>query len=102
MPAAVRMEAGKIWFPRKKPYMAEVEREILAFPSAAHDDIVSMVAIAAIEIAGGLRSFDMSNLVTNQNYELGEDEPELISEVSSNGLVEVINFDEEWLPEGWE
>lgn len=96
IPATIRMAAGKIWFPRGTTYMAEAERELLAFPSSAHDDIVSMISIATIEVAGGLRAFDQSNLVKNDDYELGEDEPELIGEVQSNGLVEVVNFEEDW------
>jgi len=42
------MEAGNVWFPRDAPWMGELQRELLAFPNAAHDDQVDALAYAAV------------------------------------------------------
>jgi predicted phage terminase large subunit-like protein len=48
LPLQARMEAGNVWFPRDAPWMGELQRELLAFPNAAHDDQVDALAYAAV------------------------------------------------------
>lgn len=45
--AAVYMEAGKIYFLKTLPELAEIKMELLRFPLYAHDDIVDCVSQAA-------------------------------------------------------
>jgi predicted phage terminase large subunit-like protein len=47
--AIIRIEGGQMFFPAYKeaPWMSEFARELLSFPTAAHDDDVSMVSLAA-------------------------------------------------------
>ena len=45
--AEIRLEAGSVWFP-SKPWVADLEREILSFPHGSHDDQVDSLAMAAI------------------------------------------------------
>lgn len=40
----IRMEAGQVWFPKGKPWLADLEREILSFPHGAHDDQVDCLS----------------------------------------------------------
>lgn len=47
--AEIRLEAGRIWFPTNKPFVADLEREILSFPNGLHDDQVDCLAMAAIQ-----------------------------------------------------
>lgn len=46
--AEIRMEAGRVWFPSGRPWLADLEREVLAFPNSAHDDAVDALSMAAI------------------------------------------------------
>ncbi len=46
-------EAGRIWFPRNAPWLAEYEHELLSFPAAAHDDQVDVTSYAAAELVKG-------------------------------------------------
>lgn len=45
--AEIRLEAGRVWFPTK-PWVAELERELLAFPNGRHDDQVDALSSACI------------------------------------------------------
>lgn len=51
-PASARMKAGTIFFKLGASWLSAVEDELLTFPNAAHDDIVDVVAYAALEIVG--------------------------------------------------
>jgi hypothetical protein len=47
--AAVRMEQGKMWFPKDRPWVEDLEIELLGFPSGTlHDDQTDCCAYAAI------------------------------------------------------
>lgn len=48
--AEIRLEARKVWFPANtsKGWVADLEREILAFPHAKHDDQVDCLSMACI------------------------------------------------------
>jgi len=60
--AAVRMEAGDIYFLEGAEYLPDLESEVLKFPRDAHDDIVDCVSMAAdlasVERGGRIRFFD--------------------------------------------
>jgi predicted phage terminase large subunit-like protein len=45
-PLQGRMQQGRLWFPKDAPWVAEVQKELLRFPAAAHDDIVDALAWA--------------------------------------------------------
>jgi len=45
-----RMESGAIWFPESAPWMNDLEAELLAFPEAAHDDIVDTLSDGASQL----------------------------------------------------
>ena len=47
LPLQARMEAGQVWFPKDAPWVGELEREVLAFPDAGHDDQVDALSYAA-------------------------------------------------------
>jgi predicted phage terminase large subunit-like protein len=49
--AVALMEAGRVWFPRAVPWLADWESELLEFPVGAHDDQVDVLSYAAIELA---------------------------------------------------
>lgn len=55
--AVVRAESGTVWFPRVAAWLPALERELLAFPSGAHDDQVDMVSYACLE-AGRIYGLD--------------------------------------------
>jgi predicted phage terminase large subunit-like protein len=46
-PLQGRMQQGRVYFPVEKPWMREVEKELLRFPAGAHDDIVDALAWCA-------------------------------------------------------
>jgi predicted phage terminase large subunit-like protein len=46
--AEIRCEAGRVFFPSDKPWVADLQRELLGFPNAAHDDQVDALAMACI------------------------------------------------------
>lgn len=48
--AAARLEAGTVYFPRKAPWLDELETELLLFPNGRHDDQVDTLAYAATEL----------------------------------------------------
>lgn len=50
IPAQVRMEAGQIWFPIAHSQLETIERELMTFPNGAHDDVVDVLAYAALEV----------------------------------------------------
>lgn len=50
IPATIRMEAGQVYLPKFHPLRADVEAELLAFDSGAHDDVVDNFAYAAVEV----------------------------------------------------
>lgn len=52
--AVARCENGQAYFPADAPWLDEWERELLAFPVAAHDDQVDVFAYAANELAVGV------------------------------------------------
>ncbi|NUW45553.1 phage terminase large subunit [Nonomuraea rhodomycinica] len=53
LPATARADSGRLWFPPETafPQFADWRDELLAFPNAAHDDVVDVVAYAA-RVAG--------------------------------------------------
>jgi predicted phage terminase large subunit-like protein len=53
LPAAARMEAGKIAWPASAPWRVDLEQELLAFPCGRHDDIVDCLSYAVAEVARG-------------------------------------------------
>jgi hypothetical protein len=46
------MQQGRLWFPQDKPWVADVQKELLRFPAAAHDDIVDALAWAVTLAVG--------------------------------------------------
>jgi predicted phage terminase large subunit-like protein len=48
LPLQARMEAGHVWFPKHASWLGELERELLAFPNAGHDDQVDAISYAAL------------------------------------------------------
>jgi predicted phage terminase large subunit-like protein len=60
--AQIKFEEGKVWFPADRPWVADLEAELLSFPNGAHDDMVDCVSAAAL---------------TAQRFDHGEPEPEL-------------------------
>ena len=53
LPAAARMEQGRVWFPPPStPWFRDIEQELLAFPAGKHDDFVDTLAYAVQEVAG--------------------------------------------------
>lgn len=52
IPAAARLEQGRLWFPpTSTPWWRELEEEMLAFPAGGHDDFVDTMAYAVMEAA---------------------------------------------------
>ena len=51
LPATARMEQGRVWFPAKAPWLADVTEELLAFPAGRHDDFVDTLAYAVAKAA---------------------------------------------------
>lgn len=53
LPATARADSGRLWFPPEDrfPAWSDWQDELLAFPNAAHDDVVDVVAYAA-RVAG--------------------------------------------------
>jgi predicted phage terminase large subunit-like protein len=51
-PLQGRMQQGRLWFPQDKPWVADVQKELLRFPAAAHDDIVDALAWAVTLAVG--------------------------------------------------
>jgi predicted phage terminase large subunit-like protein len=49
--AATYLEAGRIWFPKDKPWRDEWDAELVTFPHAKHDDQVDVLAYAALQIS---------------------------------------------------
>jgi predicted phage terminase large subunit-like protein len=43
-PLQGRMQQGRVYFPHERPWMRDVEKELLRFPAGAHDDIVDALA----------------------------------------------------------
>ncbi|MBR0826154.1 phage terminase large subunit [Bradyrhizobium manausense] len=41
-----KFAAGRVWFPRNAPFLAELEMELLTFPQARHDDQVDSISQA--------------------------------------------------------
>lgn len=101
MPAAARMEAGRIWLPRNARWLKDFETELLSFPSGRHDDIIAMLSYAAIEIAG-TRLFDVGNLVESEKFDFGLAEKDLglVTNTSHDDLVETEDY-EAWVEEEW-
>jgi predicted phage terminase large subunit-like protein len=60
LPAAARMQAGMVYFPKSAPWLGEYEAELLAFPSGEHDDQVDVTSyaaqIAAWDISDGIQT----------------------------------------------
>jgi hypothetical protein len=59
------MEERRVWFPADKPWVADLESELLSFPNGAHDDQVDCLSAAALTV---------------QRYDRSEPEPELTPE----------------------
>lgn len=55
LPLEARMEHGQVWFPREAPWLADLQRELLAFPLAEHDDQVDALAYAAAVMSAPAR-----------------------------------------------
>lgn len=52
--AAVMLENGRVYWPRKASWLEVWESELLSFPAAQHDDQVDVFSYAALEIARGM------------------------------------------------
>lgn len=50
LPAAVRMEAGAVWFRSGAPWLGDLEDELLMFPKGEHDDQVDVLGYAALAL----------------------------------------------------
>lgn len=48
--AVIRMENGKIYFPKDAPYRNDIELELMTFPKARNDEIVDILSYACNEI----------------------------------------------------
>jgi predicted phage terminase large subunit-like protein len=46
MPAAGRVQQGRLWIPAGAPWLTDFVEELAAFPNGAHDDMVDVVAYA--------------------------------------------------------
>jgi predicted phage terminase large subunit-like protein len=51
-PLQGRMQQGRVWFPSEAAWLPEVQKELLRFPAAAHDDIVDALAWCATLAVG--------------------------------------------------
>ncbi|MFC9973557.1 phage terminase large subunit [Spirillospora sp. NPDC127200] len=51
LPATARADTGRLWFPSAGDWVTDWVDELLAFPNAAHDDVVDVVAYAARVVA---------------------------------------------------
>jgi predicted phage terminase large subunit-like protein len=51
-PLQGRMQQGRLWFPKDASWLPEVQKELLRFPAAAHDDIVDALAWAVTLAVG--------------------------------------------------
>ncbi|MRS02295.1 hypothetical protein EG832_03550 [bacterium] len=49
--AAAKIEGHKVYFPANAPWLSDLEDELVSFPNGRHDDIVDVVAYAAIRAA---------------------------------------------------
>lgn len=49
IPLQIRFENKQVWFPKEKPFVEPLERELVSFPNGAHDDMVDALAYLAIE-----------------------------------------------------
>jgi predicted phage terminase large subunit-like protein len=71
--AIVRAEAGQLYLPENAPWLADYERELLAFPNAPHDDQVDATSLAAIEVARvGGEPIDPEIILARQEAEEAE------------------------------
>lgn len=50
MGLVVRMEEGKVYFPKDAPYLFDIQKELLSFPKGANDDIADVLSYAANEL----------------------------------------------------
>lgn len=48
--AVIRMENGKVYFPKEAPYRSDIELELLTFPKAKNDEIVDILSYACNEL----------------------------------------------------
>lgn len=46
--ASVWMENSKVWFPRRAPWLGQLEHELLLFPEVTHDDATDCLAYGVI------------------------------------------------------
>ena len=51
LPLAARLEAGDVQFRADAPWLEELERELLLFPNAPHDDQVDALAYGMVSAA---------------------------------------------------
>jgi predicted phage terminase large subunit-like protein len=51
IPAQIKAENGQVWLPQDRPWLADLEHELLHFPNSAHDDQVDCFAYAAIMVS---------------------------------------------------
>jgi predicted phage terminase large subunit-like protein len=49
--ATIYMENGKVYLPKDAPWLVDVEKELLLFPNASHDDCVDVLSNACISLA---------------------------------------------------
>ena len=52
-----RIEAGQVWLPKSSAWVSELDRELLAFPSAEHDDQVDALSYAAVIVGRPRRNW---------------------------------------------
>ena len=53
LPATAAMESGRVLLPRRAPWLATFEAEVLAFPNGAHDDQVDVLSYAVAILNSG-------------------------------------------------
>jgi len=69
IPAAARMEAGKIYFLAGASWLPDLEDELIAFPNGVHDDQVDVISYAfqvMIESKTRVNRFDYSALIQSK------------------------------------
>ena len=80
--ASIWMEAGKLYFPSDKPWLSDLEAELMSFPGGEHDDMCDALAYAVLVAA------DRDAWMDNRSHELPR-----------NSLGHILGMDEIFNPE---
>ena len=68
LPISARYEAGMVYHPSLAPWIEDLEGELLSFPNGTHDDMVDVVAYAAILLAERKRKVARASEVDLSSY----------------------------------